>query len=434
MKTKHLIISSLLAVSLFGGCDTSAPEPEFLTKVDLFLSQTEKVPLAQLTADIAASDKILGAFNDMDVPQLADLLIAAHKRGAFVRIVGDEDSKDQVGFQKLIAADVPVMFGDGEFTYLPDPNLGGTLEECGIKSENVIRCPRNPATDDAIPAQRVMTRTGAMNIMSHNFLLTNKTTIWNLSRGASSDVTGPLVGYRVESERMYEVFEREQRQLFGGAFSTNLDVYNGPTKSAQQNNPSFNAESYLSDVGEFKTMFNPQERLVKKVIDEAYRAKASVWIVTDNLVDDVLVDALRYKDKYFDVRVITNAASQTPAVFEGSDDFVKKAPAEMTYLPTIIIIDSELDPNKEKRPRQVMVLSHPLHRAAAFRILPPTRDGGDDRAEIYTSDYFIDGNLWGISEYNSQVGEASDENPGRIKEIDQFVSFFDVLWDKSSKL
>ncbi len=434
MINRYLIISSLIAASFFVGCDTSAPEPEFLTKVDLFLSQAEEIPLNQLKKDIAASDKILGAFNDMDEVALADLLIAAHKRGAWVRIVGDEDSKDQAGFKKLIEADVPVMFGDGALTYLPDPNLGGVLEDCGIKNEHVVRCPLNPAADTPIAEKRVMVRPGSLNIMSHNFLLTNNTTVWNFSRGASSAVDGPMVGYRIESERMYEVFEREQRQLFGGSFATELDVYNGPTKSSQQNNPSFNAESYLSDVGEFKTMFNPQERLVKKVIDEAYRAKASVWIVTDNMVDDVLVDALRYKDQYFDVRVITNAASQSTGVFESNDEFVKTAPDTIGYLPTIIIIDSQLDPNGDKRPRQVMVLSHPLHRASPFRILPPRTAGGDDRAEIYTSDYFIDGNLWGMSEYNTQVDIASDESPGKIKEIDQFVSFFDVLWEKSSKL
>ncbi len=435
MKTKHMILLTFLAIPFLGSCDTSAPEPQFLTKVDIFLSQKEDVPIKQLQKDIAESDKILGAFHDMDVPQLADFLIAAKKRGAIVRIVGDEDSKDQVGFQKLLDADIEVTFGDGAFSYLPDPNLGNILEDCGVKDENLVRCPMNPANDVAVPEKRVMYRPGSTNIMSHNFLLTKKTVVWNLSRGASSDVDGPLVGYRIDSEQMYEVFEREQRQLFGGAFATTLDVYNGPTKSTQQNNPSFNAESYLSNAGEFKTMFNPQQRLVKKVIDEAYRSKASVWIITDNMADDVLLDALRYKDKYFDVRVITNAASQTPKVFEAKDSFVRKAPASIGYLPTIVIIDSELDREKERRPRQVMVLSHPLHKAGAFRIRGPRNPGGDDRVEIYTSDYFIDGNLWGLSEYNSQVDDRSeDESPGRIKEIDQFVSFFNVLWKKSSKL
>ena len=271
-----------------------------------------------------------------------------------------------------------------------------------------------------------MYRPGSFNIMSHNFILTGKRTVWNFANSAFGASDGPMVGYRIESERMWEVFEREQRQLFGNVFATTVDVYNGPVKSSQQTNPDFNSESYLSEFGEFFTFFSPQDRVVKKVIDETYRARASVWIMSDTLSEDALIKALAYKEKYFDVRVITREESQSPGVNFG-DIPVRYAPASAEKLPTVVIIDSEPDREGDKRPRKVMVASHPLFRTGPFRVFfGPAVQQMDDIIEIYPSDYYVDGNLWGLREYRGQLHE--------VKAIDEFVSYFDTLWSQSEAL
>lgn len=419
MLSKHSFFALILVIAFATACDTSAPEPEYFTKVELFLDLEEGIPGGRIIDDIDKSDRVYAAFERLETPELADALIRAHDRGADVKIVGDEDAQSDVGFQALLDADVPVTFGNGELAYLPDPTLNSIVDNCGQLAEKV-RCPP-PQGSEPVPAG-LMYRPGSYNVMSHSFLLTGKTTVWNFANSAFGATDGPMVGYRIESERMWEVFEREHRQLFGGVFATTLDVYNGPVKSAQQSNPDFNSESYLSELGEFQTFFSPQDRVTKKIIDESYRARASVWIITDNMAEDALAKALQYKQEYFDVKVITNRAAQASEL-DWQDIPHRFAPDSIDKLPTVVVIDGVEDREGDRRPRRVMVSSYPIYKTGPFRIFfgPPVIQ--DDIIEIYPSDYFIDGNLWGLIEYRGQVWD--------VKEIDQFVDQFETLWSQS---
>jgi hypothetical protein len=47
--------------------------------------------------------------------------------------------------------------------------------------------------------------------------------------------------------------------------------------------------------GVWEFYFGPQERLMKRVIDELYAARASLQIITPLLTNTFVVDALRYK-------------------------------------------------------------------------------------------------------------------------------------------
>ena len=64
-----------------------------------------------------------------------------------------------------------------------------------------------------------------------------------------------------------------------------------------------------------------------------------------------------------------------------------------------------------------------------FDILRPSQQGpcpiqpGDDCLVVHPADYFIDGNMWTLTEYRGQLHE--------VREIDQIEAFFDDLWNQS---
>jgi hypothetical protein len=211
-------------------------------------------------------------------------------------------------------------------------------------------------------------------------------------------------------------------------------------KSSPQENPDFNAKSYLTDRGELELRFNPQDRLTKTIIDDTYRARASVYIVTDSLGEEFLIDALNYKknakrpggDAAFEVREIVNSAEQSLFAKDQLEatGLVRYAPADMESLPTLAIFDALPDVNGNDRPRRVHVSSQPLWRAAPFDIIRNdgsssycNPQGASDCIVIHPADYFVDGNMWSLLEYRGQIHE--------VAEIDVMEQFFDKLWEAS---
>lgn len=428
-----MLISATLCLVAFAGCKNDEPVGEYFTTIEYFVDGDEK---SRFVAEVAgATERVDIAFTRLVDDEVADAIVQAKENGATVRVVADLDYADDPGMETLDDAGIDVTFGDGALAYLPEPNLASLVDDCGFV-DGVVRCPQPEGSVD-VPSGS-MFRPGFFNLMSHNFAIIDTRTIWNFARPFDETV-GPLVGYRAESELMREVFVREFTQLHGGVFATTLDVYNGPVKSSPQNNPNFNAQSYLTDRGELVLRFNPQDRLTKTIIDDTYRARASVFIVTDNLAEDFLVDALAYKaaaarpgsdDPAFDVRVIVRSDAQsefTRSALEATG-VVRYAPADIERLPTIAIYDSLPDADGNNRPRQVHVASQPLWRAGPFDVTRPSPqhpicNGTVDCLVIHPADYFVDGNMWSLVEYRGQIHE--------VEEIDRLETFFNDLWASS---
>lgn len=375
---------------------------------------------------------------------IAEALIAARDNGARVRVVADRDFRSDSGFQQLETAGIVPTYGDGELLYLPEPNVAGIVDApCGL-IDGVVYCPPPPGSQ---PLQNyageepagAMFRPGSFNLMSHNFAVIDKRTVWNMMR-PFDDSNGPMFAYRAESERMREVVDREFTQLYGGVFSTDLDVYNGPNKSGAQQNPDFNAKSYLTDRGELELRFNPQDRLTKTIIDDTYRAKSSVWIVSDTISEAFLIDALNYKAQAqrpgasapaFDVRVIVNRSAQsdfTRAALEATG-VVRYAPADLDNVPTVALYDMLPDSRDTLVPRRVHVATQPIWRAGPFDVVregtsPRCPSGtNSDCVVVHPADYFIDGNMWSLLEYRGQIHQ--------VAEIDRFEDWFTALWQAS---
>lgn len=346
---------------------------------------------AALIADLEAAQVSIDiAISTLEDAEIAQALVDARQRGVSVRVVADEDSQGAAGLTTLESNEITPEWGDGALEYLPDPTLGVVLGQCQeSEARRYTVCSRGQD-------QGQMVRPGHYNLMSHNFAVIDGDVVWNFPAfdGASRN----WIGWRVKSSKLAYDFAREFQQMHGGVFSTTLSIYNGPLKS----DTNYNVR-YLTDKGMFKVWFNPQERLMKTVIDEVYKARSSVWVMSDTLSNSHLIDALEYKaSNGFDVRILVHPDHQATSDPKDRIDAMgaRYAPADYDSLSTLIVIDAEVDREGRKWGRHIMGMSHALLRGSPFEV---EYDEPNDKVFIYPSDLFADGNLWLIDEKGANV-------------------------------
>ncbi|MCB9506637.1 MAG: hypothetical protein H6697_03095 [Myxococcales bacterium] len=225
------------------------------------------VDVAEHTAWVAAD-----VFTSTD---LADALVAAQGRGVDVRVVGDADVREQAGFARLaellqaVDGQKPLRFGDGAMVYNPNLELVARPGEHSLMTENFI----------VVDERRVLTVTGGFG---------------------PSDVY--QAGLRATSSYMGRDFADEFSQMYAGIFASTVDGFSSPLKSITDNR-----ETYDSLSGRAGVAFGPQERLVKRLIDEIYAARSSIFVVAEALSSTELAAALRYKaEAGFEVSVVVS--------------------------------------------------------------------------------------------------------------------------------
>lgn len=412
---KHSILIGLVASLALLSCSTEEVtyQSALETKTEFFLNRASDAR-AQLLREIRETrDTLEVAVTRLTDEEIANAIVTASKAGAKVRVVGDVDFATDAGFAILVANNIDVKFGNGELRYLPDPTLSSILDNCGFASiGDKVTC---PSIDFFQPlSARQMVRPGSYNVMSHNFFILGPRVVWNFAAPLTADSTIPLA-WRIDGELLKESFWREFNQLHAGVFATTLSIYNGPIKSGTQFSP-----IYVTEYGEFRMRFGPQERVIKTIIDDVYKARASVFIMTDSLTEQALIDALEYKaSNGFNVRMIVNEAAQDVELLPRLRDIdVRLAPASLAYVPTMVIVDTEANRRNEVEQRRVHVASHPIWKTAPFQVFVSTPN---DYVEIYKSDYFVDGLLWSLYAYKGQ--ESAN--------IDQLTRLFTTTWEAS---
>lgn len=434
MQTTKLIqlsIACCLALcALLGASSCEAPpaDERAFNKITYYhmsqgLSEV-KSPLVELIND--AEQRIDIALYRLEDDAVADALIAAKNRGVQLRVVTDMQSIGDSGFVKLLAADVPVVQGDGEVRYLPDPTLTSILQAC-LEFDGYRECTRrdNGSTQ---PDDGVIIRPDVYNVMSNNFAVVDDFNIWvSATPLIAGDTIG--IGFVSYSQDLGMAFQREFQQMAGGVFATTLDTFNGPVKSTVHGmlydsripdaTPGKRLQlqpGYLTNKGIVNIHFNPQQRLVKELIDELYAARSSIFFMTDELLHDFAIDALLYKVQAgFDVRVILREGSKIPR--ELLDAGVVRT-IDAQYLPTMLITNHEEDRNDFLWPRSAMVMSHPLYRATPFEVFTPEPSSGlsNDIVRIYPSDFFTDGTMWVMDEFFSGRN-ASDPPDNEVQRL-----------------
>jgi hypothetical protein len=422
-------------------CNLQEPEPPSFSDITYYYETGAANDLRQgLLDEIAgAKKKIDFATHRLEDEEVAQALVSAHARGVAVRVVADSEAASDTGILTLQGNDVPVIFGDGEIKYLPDPTLTSLLEAC-FATERYREC--TSGADNAMDAG-LMVRPDDYNMMSDNFAVIDELEIWHLSAPVGTQ-NSFWFGWHAHSQDMAIAFTREFQQLAGGVFASTLTVYNGPVKSTVHGivydsrlsgeRPGRTRQlqpGYLTDEGIVRIEFNPQQRLSKEIIDEIYRARGSVYLMTDQLLNGSVIKALSYKARAgFDVRVVVregspllNNAQEFAAL---GDDLLRTVDTD--YLPTVLVVDEEPDRNGDTWPRLAMVLSHSLMNVAPFQVLTPRdlQDPGlsDDVIRIYPSDLYVDGSMWTLREFNGQVREMAP--------ITDLVAFWLTIWNNAT--
>ncbi len=414
----------------------STQAKDAFTRVEHYLAGPQD--FGQIKADLLASlgtakvqiDAALWHLADADIAQA---LIEARARGVRVRVVSDEDSRGDAGFVALEAAGIVPVYGEGELRYLPDPTLTALLEQCFTPQDEVyIECTRRGG-GAAQPGDGLMVRPGDFNAMAHNFFVVDELTVFNLASPLDGRRTY-WIGFSAESLEFAQAFTREFQQMHGGVFATTLDTYNGPNKSTVQTAvydsripgplPGRKRQlqpGFLTDHGPIEIMFNPQERLMKELIDEVYAARGSVYLMTDELLNDFLVDALAYKARFFEVRVLLRNGSRIP---EKLRDRVRYAPADFEYIPTQLVLHDFDRTTPNVSPRLIATLTHPTWFGQPFEVLERAEVQSDNEAvRVYPSDLFSDGSLWIMREpVNYKPG------PGVSDPYARYAALFNQAW------
>lgn len=344
-------------------------DPAIVGAADAAARFTDVFDAATETLDVA-----LPAGEDTS---LSDALIAAHERGVDVRVVTDHDEQTDPAIAALLAAEVPV-----------------TLADAGV------------AFFDFDTNQDVAW-SSADTIMSHAFAVADKYRFVGASTvGVASD--GPHVVFEGENEDLAEDLRAEHNQVFGGADATELTAYSSLNKSVTDWRWSYGTEADFR----VQTWFGPQQRLVKRVTDATYAAHGSIWVMSDDITDQGLIQALQDKAADgFDVRVLVGPSFGTvePGL---SDLLLDEAPdvdvrqVTSTSLPTLVLVDYAEPLAGGTWPSRVMVATHALWSAGRTYRNAPTR-----------TDQFIDGTLWVLEDPDAPSGVMDD---------------FGALWDELS--
>ena len=296
------------------------------------------------------------------------------RAGVDVRAFGDLDLRAQPGFERLSAGltpvdgRIPVRFGDGPLSY-------------------------NPELVD------VIVRDGEHNRMSHNFIVCDERDLLTVTGGFGVTEVYQF-GMHARSRDLGRDYADEFNQLFGGIDASTLSAFNGPLKSIADNR-----EWYDSNVGRVEAYFGPQERLVKRMVDAVYGARASVYLVAEEMTSAPLADALRYKaEAGFEVVVIVadDGVDVESSRFARMQRELRGLPnARVLSAPAVavnaVIIDADASPiDGLFHHGRALVTSEPL--LAATSVL----EGQVTTARA--SDAFTDANMF---VFNRPVGEPS---------------------------
>lgn len=410
MRHTLLVLVALLSGAALASCSndtaTGAPDAgEMFTRFELLQGGPGSDRLTEVALEDAvvrvideAQFDVVAAFEHLESERIAQALIRARdERGVRVRVVGDVDHKAQGGFVALAAADIDMKLGDGPLTYNIDPVTG-------------------------------ITRQGDHNRMTHNFVVADERVVLNLSGGFWGEEVHQL-GFRIESEDIGKDYADEFHQMHAGVFSTTLSAFNGPLKSIT-NNRYF----YPSDAGALQVFYGPQERLTKRIIDEIYAARSSVFIITEEFSNEFIDEALRYKAMNgFDVGLVVdsegaladnskvNAVARDLNGIRSGGDVLPSLRVHPDVRQTVVILDSQASPINGKRyTTKVMVLSQPLVASLSFE--------SNGRPVARPSDAFMDGSMWMLERTPNAT------HPKQAETINAMIENFQTLFNSADEV
>ena len=362
------MIRTLIPTLCLLGC--SAPDTSSLfNQIQIDIVDGAAATTASFVALIdGAQDELALALPEGSDTVLTDSILEAHARGVEIELVLDYDNQDDEGFATLIDAGVPHTLADDGLSYF-EFNF---TNDVSWSSEETI--------------------------MSSAFVVADQSGFISATTvGGTMD--GPRVLVSGQGENLVEDLLSEHNQLFGGADAVAVTAYDSPAKSIVDTRWSY----WMSTGPQLELWFGPQERITKRMIDAVYRAKSSVWIMTDDFANEGLVAALQSKAEHdFEMKIIVgpqfgNSSNPLSRLLQTEAPNVWKREVDAGRVPTLVFVDVEPARDGRYYPAQVFIASHDLYSSARFY-----------RATEVATDQLVDGTLWVLNDPSHLSQELTD--------------------------
>jgi hypothetical protein len=209
----------------------------------------------------------------------------------------------------------------------------------------------------------------------------------------------------------------EHNQVFGGSDATATTAFDDSAKSIADFRWLYPTDSQMA----LEIWFGPQERLTKRMIDAVYSAKSTIWISSDQIINEGLIRALEYKARDgFDVRVLVGDKQPAqfnprtpPALLANETPNVPKRRLSGELLPTVLLIDYEDARDGNNYPTRAFMLSHDM--VSASRLFQQT---------TVANDQLIDGNLMVLNDWKT------DLHPDMV----ELRTLFDSMYERGGDL
>ena len=248
--------------------------------------------------------------------------------------------------------------------------------------------------------------TSEQTVMSHAYVMVDNQRVVTATT-AGTLVPGPRVVLDLHGEDLLDDLYDEHNQVFSGFDATALTQFSAPAKSIAD----FRWRYPTAGPKSLEMWLSPQERTTKRVIDAVYGARSNIWVMTNDLANEGLAQALKEKASWgFDVRVVvgpdfgTNVSRLSDELLVGRNGMrIRQSAAS---IPSVVLVDIEPDREGYLPHARGMVLTHSLVNSARYY-----------RNQPVVTDQFIDGALWVISDYSADRAELQ---PLTTLFLDQF--------------
>jgi hypothetical protein len=287
---------------------------------------------------------------------ISDAILEAVQHGIDVEVIADVDSQADPGILALLDAAVPVHLADGAITWYDfNTNL-----PVGWTSDQVL--------------------------MSHAFVVADRV-FYTCATAAGTLDDGTRIVFEGHDEDLGEDLSTEHNQIMGGTDSTARDAYNAMAKNIADLRWDYGTQ----EDARIEVWFGPQERLTKRITDAVFSARHTVRLLTDDLANEGLVDALEEKAAAgFEVTVVVGprfgvVSTSGTRAFRNAADVNKSQLTTPGRVPTILLVD---EAGYDDATTRALVVSHDMVGSSQY-----------DRGTAVANDQLIDGNLWAIDDW-----------------------------------
>ena len=386
------LLLSLLACSV--ACAPPDPAEGFINIEQLIEADGAAANAHFVELMDAAESSLRVALPALHDEAVAEAFADALDRGVDARLVIDIDHAEDAGALLLAERGVTCLGGDEALV----ARATGEAPPCVLADDGVSYFDFANNVPVSVPSSSIH--------MTHAFAVADRVQFLRADRAGDLE-QGSHVVIAGRGEDVGDDLSWEHQQIFGGTDASTLTAFSSMAKSVTDNRWMYPTQTPVV----LEMWMGPQERVIKRVIDSVYRARANVYVLTNDFVDVNLARALDQKAADgFDVRAIVgpkfgDTRPEFSRTFLGAENILKYRITDETieHIPTVVLIDSTPDRAGFQQMAQGYVLTHDI--ASTSRYI-----GGGSSIEVLSqSDQLMDGNLIAWDDFQHDANAPSTE-------------------------